>query len=102
MADPMPADDRSILGARIRVPEHVVYRDFPKETVILNLESGMYHGLNPTAARMLEEVQRSESVAAAVDGLATELGQPREVIEEDLLAFCRSLEERGLVERDDG
>ncbi|HKP91597.1 MAG TPA: PqqD family protein [Thermoleophilaceae bacterium] len=95
-------DDRSILDARIRVPEHVVYRDFSDETVILNLESGMYHGLNPTAARMLEELERSPSVTAAVDALTAELGQPREVIERDLVAFCHSLEERGLVERHDG
>ena len=27
------------------------------ETVILNLESGMYHGLNSTAARMLQALE---------------------------------------------
>ena len=93
-------DDRSILDARLRVPEHVVYREFSDETVILNLESGMYHGLNSTAARMLEELERSASVGAAVDPLTTELGQPRDVIERDLIGFCRALEERGLVQRD--
>jgi hypothetical protein len=97
----MQPDDRSILAARIRVPEHVVYRDFSDETVILNLESGMYHGLNATAARMLEELERSASAAAAVDALTVELGQDREVIERDLLGLCRALEERGLVERHD-
>jgi hypothetical protein len=95
-------DDRSILDARIRVPEHVVYRDFSDETVILNLESGMYHGLSPTAARMLEEVQKAATVAAAVNTLTAELGQPRTVIERDLIGFCRALEERGLVERHAG
>lgn len=95
-------DDEAILRGRIHVPEHVVYRDFADETVILNLESGMYHGLNGTAARMLEEVQKAVSVAAAADALAAELGQPRTVIERDLVGFCRALEERGLVERDGG
>jgi hypothetical protein len=95
-------DDRSLLAARFRVPDHVVYRDFSDETVILNLESGMYHGLNQTAARMLEELRRAASAAAAVDVLTSELGQPREVIEADLLGFARALEERGLIERDDG
>ena len=95
-------DNAQVLATRVRVPEHVVYRDFADETVILNLESGMYHGLNPTAARMLEELRRAASVAAAVDVLTPELGQPREVIEADLLGFARSLEERGLIERHDG
>lgn len=95
-------DDRSLLAARLRVPEHVVYREFADETVILNLESGMYHGLNQTAARMLEELQKAASVEAAIGVLTDELGQPREVIEGDLIGFARALEERGLVERDAG
>jgi hypothetical protein len=99
----MPAEtpDREMLGARLRVPDHVVYREFPEETIVLNLDSGMYHGLNPTASRMLEVVQQRDSVGAAVDDLAKEFEQPREVIERDLLGLCRTLEERGLIERHD-
>jgi hypothetical protein len=95
------ADDRAgeMLTARLRVPEHVVYRDFPEETIVLNLDSGVYHGLNRTAARMLEVVQQRDSVGAAVDELAGEFGQPREVIERDLVGLCETLEERGLIER---
>ena len=93
-------DDREILRARVRVPEHVVHREFPEESVVLNLETGMYHGLNPTAATMLEEVEKSVTVEAAVDGLAERFGQPRDRIESDLVDLCRSLLERGLIERD--
>ncbi|MFL5779735.1 MAG: PqqD family protein [Thermoleophilaceae bacterium] len=95
-------EDAAILTSRVRVPEHVVYRNFPDETVILNLESGIYHGLNGTAARMLEVVQKSDSVEQSVDDLAREFEQPREVIERDLVGLCRALAERGLIERDDG
>jgi hypothetical protein len=91
-----------MLTARLRVPEHVVYRDFGEETVVLNLDSGQYHGLNPTGAAMLSAVSKADSVGAAVPTLAAELGQPAEVIERDLLELCQSLAERGLVERDDG
>jgi Coenzyme PQQ synthesis protein D (PqqD) len=95
------ADDHATetLAARLRVPEHVVYRDFPEETIVLNLDSGVYHGLNRTAARMLEVVQQRDSVGAAVDELAEEFGQPRDVIERDLVGLCKTLEERGLIER---
>jgi hypothetical protein len=96
----MTRGDQDILEQQVRVPEHVVYRDFAGETVILNLDSGMYHGLNPTAAKMLEVLQSGESVAAAVGTLAAEFEQPHEVIERDVLALCRSLEERGLISRD--
>jgi hypothetical protein len=94
--------DDSLLGARVRVPEHVVYRDFADETVILNLDSGMYHGLNGTAARMLEVLQSSASVGGAIDELTSEFGQPPDVIRRDVLTLCRALADRGLIEQHAG
>lgn len=43
-----------ILDSQARVPRHVVYRDFVNETVVLNLETGTYHGLNRPNARCRE------------------------------------------------
>jgi hypothetical protein len=91
-------DDETLLQRRIRVPEHVVYRDFADETVILNLDTGMYHGLNATAAKMLETLDSSQvAVGEAIERLASEFGQPREVIERDVLSLCRALGDRGLI-----
>jgi hypothetical protein len=90
----------AILGARVRVPEHVVHRDFSSETVVLNLHSGVYHGLNPTAAQMLHALEASDTVAAAVDRLAAELDQPHAGIESDVISLCRGLADRGLIEID--
>lgn len=93
-------EDRGLLNARVRVPEHVVYRDFAEETVILNLDSGMYHGLNATAAAMVKTLNESDNVDVAIELLAASFEKPRELIERDLLALCTQLEERGLIERD--
>jgi hypothetical protein len=49
----------------VRVPEHVVYRKFAEETVALNLQTGRYHGLNPTAAAMVQALRDEPTVAAA-------------------------------------
>jgi len=81
-----------------RLPDHVVYRAFAKETVVLNLQSGTYHGLNPTAGRMLEVLARSETVGEAADKLAAEYGRPRDEIATDLHEFCRDLLDRGLIQ----
>jgi hypothetical protein len=94
--------ETSALGSRVRVPSHVVYRHFGDDTVILNLDSGVYHGLNRTAAVMIERLGQSDCVRTAVDSLSAEFGQPREVIERDVLDLCRALSERGLIVRDDG
>jgi hypothetical protein len=89
----------AILGASLTVPQSVVFRSFPTETVVLNLQTGKYHGLNPTAGRMLEALSESGSVRAAALALAGEYGAPVETIERDICELCQTLLERGLIER---
>ena len=98
MSDATTGGD-DLLRTRVRVPEHVVYRDFGHETVVLNLESGNYHGLNRTGALMVSVLGDSRTVGDAVDRLVQETGQPREVIERDVVRLCRELTERGLIGR---
>jgi hypothetical protein len=83
---------------RVRIPRHVVHRDFPAQTVILNLETGRYHGLNPTAGQMLSALEAEGTVAAAAKVVATKMKLPVADVERDLCELCFSLLERGLVE----
>ncbi|HEX3693051.1 MAG TPA: PqqD family protein [Solirubrobacteraceae bacterium] len=92
----------SLLSRNVRVPRNVVYRTFPSETVVLNLETGKYHGLNATAGRMLEELERAACVQDAAAALAETYGQPLDVLERDLCELCQSLLARGLIEVDSG
>jgi hypothetical protein len=98
MAEPSAPLTDSILDAAVRIPDHVVYRAFVSETVILNLQTGMYHGVNPTGAQMLEELGRAACVRDAVEPLAEQYGLPSAELERDLAEFCRDLLERGLIE----
>jgi len=82
----------------VRVPDHVVYRSFPGETVALNLNTGRYHGLNPVAGRMIEALSETGSIEKAAALLATEYDQSEERIGGDLRRLCADLAERGLIE----
>jgi hypothetical protein len=88
----------TLLARKARVPQHVVYRTFVSETVMLNLTTGRYHGLNPTAGRMLELLEKAPTIGAAAALLAEEYAQPLDQIERDLGEFCSELRERGLLE----
>jgi hypothetical protein len=88
----------NLADAVLGVPRHVVYRDFAAETVLLNIETGTYHGLNRSAGRMLETLDRVGRVSEAVTLLAAEFEQPVEVIQEDLAGLCDALLQRGLLE----
>jgi hypothetical protein len=92
----------SLPDAKIAVPQHVVYRSFPSETVVLNLNTGKYHGLNATAGRMLDALAKATSVRAAAAAVADDYKQPQELVEQDMCELCQLLLDRGLVEIDGG
>lgn len=87
----------SILDARVHVPQHVVYRDFVNETVVLNLETGTYHGLNRTAGLMLTTMERERSVREAAVKVAEDNGWDLATVESDIVDLCRTLAESGLI-----
>jgi coenzyme PQQ synthesis protein D (PqqD) len=92
----------ALLDAQVKIPEHVVHREFAQETVVLNLETGRYHGLNPVAGRMLVTLQAAPSVREAAAALATEYAHPVAEVERDICAFCDDLAARGLIELEFG
>ena len=95
-------DGQVSLGTRARVPNNVVYRDFVNETVVLNLNTGTYHGLNPTAGRMLQAVERADTLREAAARLAADNAWELPTVEIDLVDLCQTLADSGLLEIEDG
>ena len=91
--------DQSTPG-RVTIPQHVVFRKFVDETVVLNLESGCYHGLNPIGGYMLKLLGELGDVDAVIERLVEETGVAEEKAGVELRALCASLAERGLIEVD--
>ena len=85
-------------AANVSIPGHVVYRAFAGETVILNLQTGKYHGLNATGGRMLQLLDRCDSVAEAAGAFARDYGKLISEVEDDIRSFCTRLCERGLID----
>ncbi len=98
----MNAGSPSILDRRVEVPDHVVSRAFEKQTVLLNLQTGSYHGLNQVAMRMVEASAEAATPRDAVPGLAAAYDQPAAVIEGDLERLLQDLADRGLIVADAG
>jgi coenzyme PQQ synthesis protein D (PqqD) len=94
----MAIDGDTILNARLRLPQHVVHRSFVAETVVLNLETGKYHGLNPIAGRMLDVLDEAPTVRTAATLIAAEYEVDQTTVEADFVVFCRDLLDRKLVE----
>jgi hypothetical protein len=88
----------SFTDAKVVVPQHVVHRSFPEETVVLNLQTGKYHGLNPTAGAMLAALERAGSIEDACVEVADRYELPIDEVEEDIRRLCAALLERDLIE----
>jgi hypothetical protein len=89
---------KALDGLRARLPEHVIYRAFAAETVLLNVKTGAYHGVDRDSGRMLEALERVGNLIETAALLAEEHDRPLEQVQEDLHELCRSLSERGLLE----
>jgi PqqD family protein of HPr-rel-A system len=83
---------------RLRVPEHVKHRAFPEQTVVLNLQSGQYHGLNQSAGELFALLAGGGTLAETTHTVSERFGIPREHAQHSLHRLCVDLLERGLVE----
>src|SRR5947209_16802313 len=100
MTPSQPTDSLESPGKTMKanVPQHVVYRNLASETVVLNLETGIYYGLNTTAGRMLEVLDRQPDVETALAALVEEFDVAESTLSEDLMALVSDLTQNGLLE----
>jgi coenzyme PQQ synthesis protein D (PqqD) len=68
------------------------------EAVILNVETGIYYGLNPVGAWVWESIQSPTTVAALLDGLVAEFDVEEDRGESDLMALLDDLAGVSLIE----
>ena len=83
---------------RARAPKHVLFRLLERESVLLNLETERYFGLDETGTRMWELVTTSPSIDAAYQELLAEYEVPRDLLRENLTELVGHLVEHGLLE----
>ena len=98
MSEPGGHVETDLLAATVRIPDHVVFRPFARETVVLNLEDRPLSRAQPTAGAMLTELERRATVAEAAARIAAQYERPLDEIERDLRELCLDLHERGLIE----
>jgi hypothetical protein len=79
------------------VPAEVIFRQVGNETVLLDLSSGTYFGLDPVGTRMWQLIETGSSLAEVVDQIAEQYEISRDVLEQDALAFARDLIQKKLI-----
>ena len=85
-------------SSRVRSADNVLIRELEGESVLLNLDSESYFGLDDVATRMWSVLTTSESIQDSWEVLVGEYDVSRERLREDLAALVKELKENGLVE----
>lgn len=79
------------------IPEHVLARHVGDETVILDLASGTYFGLDAVGARIWQLVSDGMSFAEIRDVMLAEYDVSLADIERDIAALAANLQSYGLI-----
>jgi hypothetical protein len=85
------------LTDKLAIPAQVMARTVGDETVILDLASGTYFGLDPVGARIWQLMGERKTLAEICATMLEEYEVEREQLEADVLRLAAELAERGLV-----
>jgi len=82
---------------RTAVPQHVLVRVLDRESVLLNLETEKYFGLDETGTRMWQLVTAAPNIDAAYQELLAEFDVEPELLRTNLAELLGRLVENGLL-----
>ena len=83
---------------RATAPAHVLVRFLDRESVLLNLETEQYFGLDETGTRMWQLVTDSPNIDTAYQGLLAEFDVEPELLRSNLTELLGQLVENGLLQ----
>jgi hypothetical protein len=85
------------LGTRLSVPPQVMSRRVGDETVLLDLQSGLYFGVDQVGQRVWELAGDGRTLGEIVDAVVSEYEIGRGQAEVDVMEFAETLVRRGLL-----
>ena len=85
------------LDTQLSIPPQVMSRLVGDETVLLDLASGMYFGLDGVGKRIWESVAEGHSLGQTAAVIAAEYEVEEAKAQADVIEFASDLVERGLL-----
>src|ERR1700747_2045203 len=82
---------------RVTVPQHVLIRFLDKESVLLNIETERYFGLDETGTRMWQLVTSAPNIDAAYQELLNEFDVESDLLRLHLTELLARLVQHGLL-----
>ena len=85
--------------SRVQIREgDVLFQELQGETVLLNLTTGVYLGLNPIGTRIWRLMESKQSLREVLDAMLQEYDVPEEQLTGDVVSLVDKMRANGLVE----
>ena len=85
------------LDSTVCAASHHFSCDLEGEAAILNLKTGVYHGLNPIGAAIWRMLEKPVPVRELLDAMLAQFEVERDACQVDLMRLLDDLNERGLI-----
>lgn len=85
------------LADRLELSPEVVAREVGGETMLLDLASGTYFGLDEVGGMVWQAIEEGQPLSDACDRIESAFDASREQVEADVLALAAQLVEQGLA-----
>jgi hypothetical protein len=86
------------LQSRLRVLDGILSHDLDEESVLLNLNTGVYLGLDPVGSRIWHLVRNQDPLQQVVDAIVEEYDVAPERCAEDLISLVGEMMGHKLIE----
>ena len=78
-------------------PEKIVWRNIDDEAIILNLDSGVYYGLNKTGSLIWTLLSQKSATENIIGELSSSYGISKKQATQDVLAMLEGLAKESLI-----
>jgi len=86
------------LDDRVEFSEDVIAQQVGEEMVLLDLEAGVYYGLDPVGRRIWELLIEHRRLRVVFETVVEEYDVTPEVLQQDLLQLVQELQAKGLTQ----
>jgi hypothetical protein len=90
--------DKALSGRFAKICDNLVFCVLDDRDVILNLNNGIYYGLDPVGSFIWNLIQSPKELIEIRDSILDEYDVDEERCKQDLLELLNDLAEKGLVE----
>jgi hypothetical protein len=91
-------DKDSLLNRVFRIPQCVLFQEVSGESVLLDLESEQYFGLDEVGTRVWQLVEEHGRLSEVYDEMLNEFDVDPATLRQDLLELVATLADRGLIQ----